>query len=515
MTLEMALAAKNKAEGRLADELAARQKAEEQLAKEISAREILKTRLAAVDLERQEAERQLSEEVKKRTTAEELLTQEKAIRKGSVEKLPKQTAQTPTGKHTGLVGIGIASVEGRMVINLLTLASPAEAKGIRLGSKLLGVGTSRTSIIETAGKTEEQVLNLLRGNAGETVWLRYQSGNATDPVEVEITRRERFDEAKSLSLSWRQTGYELVLPREIVEQFPGCPRRYAYLDNQSKLLAFPDQHVGERIAVVTELLFPSVDSKQLELRMFNEIDSPVGLVKRLETPKFFKRVVNNNPAKNKCVIMHLRLRTYHDSPKLYGEVEEIMFLNDEAPDRYQPLILDLIQDGSKLPGERQEIAKKLPAGDKDKVDKLPHVPGYDFNAAADETLTVKATKQAPGGTYYEAEFTNKKGDSRRYLIETFETGKPFSIEFFRNGQPVESKAWWSNGKQSLSASFRNFSPSGTWEFWNNRGEVIGKIEFGANRPNVLTWDKEQMTMFAKTNNFYADVVTAAVGALRN
>jgi hypothetical protein len=145
---------------------------------------------------------------------------------------------------------------------------------------------------------------------------------------------------------------------------------------------------------------------------------------------------------------------------------------------------------------------------------LPDVPGYDFKATPDETLSVKTTKQTTGGTYYQAEFTNKKGGSRMYLIETFPNGKPFSIEVFRNNQPSEGKAWWSNGKQSLSTSFHNFSPSGTWEFWNQKGETIGKIEFGAAKPKVLVWDKEQMATLAKTNNFYADFVSVVVEELR-
>jgi WD40 repeat protein/tetratricopeptide (TPR) repeat protein len=151
---------------------------------------------------------------------------------------------------------------------------------------------------------------------------------------------------------------------------------------------------------------------------------------------------------------------------------------------------------------------------KNAEDRLPDVPGYDFKVGQEETLSVKATKQSTGGTYYIAEFTQKKGESRRYLIETFPTGKPFSIEVFRNNQPAEGKAWWSNGQQSLSTSFRNFSPSGTWEFWNNKGEIIGKVEFGAGKPKLLTWDKEQMATLAKTNNFYNDIVSALVEELR-
>jgi hypothetical protein len=156
-------------------------------------------------------------------------------------------------------------------------------------------------------------------------------------------------------------------------------------------------------------------------------------------------------------------------------------------------------------------AKQPPSAAKSK---LPDVPGYDFKAAADETLTVKSWKENTPGTYYEVEFTNKKGGSRRYVIEMFQNGKPFSIEVFWNNQPVESKAWWSNGERSLSTSWRDFAPSGTWEFWNNKGELIGKVEFGAGRPKLLTWDKEQMTILAMTNNFYADTVTVVLEVIR-
>src|SRR5262245_11947833 len=124
-----------------------------------------------------------------------------------------------------------------MVIKSLILGSPAQAEGLRLGARLIGVGRTQATLIDIASKKQEQDGNLLRGNAGETVWLRYQRGNAADPAEVEITRRERFDETKELSITWRKTDYSTVLPREFVEQFPGSSRKYAYFNNQSKLLA--------------------------------------------------------------------------------------------------------------------------------------------------------------------------------------------------------------------------------------------------------------------------------------
>src|SRR5262249_30686508 len=121
-------------------------------------------------------------------------------------------------------------------------------------------------------------------------------------------------------------------------------------------------------------------------------------------------------------------------------------------------------------------------------------------------IGIKSQKQANGGMYYEAEFTKKNGETRKYFIEVFPTGKPFSIEAFRNNQPAESKAWWSNGKQSLTATFYYFSPSGTWEFWNSHGETIGKVEFGIIGPRLILWDKEQMLAMARIDNFYADII---------
>jgi len=152
---------------------------------------------------------------------------------------------------------------------------------------------------------------------------------------------------------------------------------------------------------------------------------------------------------------------------------------------------------------------------KDTKDRLPDVSGYDFSPGPDETVMVKAEKKGTGHKYYQAVFTGKSGDSRKYLIETFPTGKPFSIEVFQNSVPLESKAWWSNGKRSLSASFRSFMPSGTWEFWNSDGQTIGKIDFGIGRPRLLVWEKGQMATFARINNFYFDIVSAAAEALRD
>jgi hypothetical protein len=271
----------------------------------------------------------------------------------------------PVGKHTGLVGIGVTSVEGRMVIRSLTLGSPAQTKGIRLGDRLLGVGRTQASMIDVAGKTDEQVVNLFVGQAGDTVWLRCQRGNAADPFDVEVTRRERFDESKSQRVTWRKTGNSIDLPREFVEQFPGSPRKYAYCDNESKLLALPDQHAGERVAVVTQLLSPDVDSTVLKLPMFSAGDSPVGLVNRSKTPMFFEKLVINDPTRNNFVIMHLLLRQYRNSPALYGDVEEIMFLDDQARDCYQPLIRDQLEIGWKLPEGKSvsETVTKAPVTD--------------------------------------------------------------------------------------------------------------------------------------------------------
>src|SRR5262249_61900875 len=108
---------------------------------------------------------------------------------------------------------------------------------------------------------------------------------------------------------------------------------------------------------------PKVDSKQLELVMFDNTDSPVGLVNCSDTPKFFEKLVDNDPTKNGVVIMHLRLRPYRNSPKLYGEVEEIVFLEEHAPNCYQPLILDQIEVGWKLPEGKPSPTDRPEIGD--------------------------------------------------------------------------------------------------------------------------------------------------------
>ena len=280
------------------------------------------------------------------------------------------------GKHTGQIGIEVARKQGQIVIKSLILGSPAQAKGIQLGDRLLGIGRTRGAIIDTTGKTEEQVMNLLRGEAGQRVWLRYHPLYAADPAEVEIARRERYTETKALTINWRETGYSTILPREFIEQFPGSPRKYVYFDNMSRLLAFRDEIGDERIAVVTELLFPVVGGEKLDFRMFKNIDSPVATVERQSFPKFFERVVNNDPTKNKWVIMHVHLL------RRVNFVEEIMFLDIQAPDCCRTLILDQIDIGQSQSLIDSTDLNPAPKGN-EKVDHAAAVKDFDESIQLD------------------------------------------------------------------------------------------------------------------------------------
>jgi hypothetical protein len=261
---------------------------------------------------------------------------------------PRVTGEPKSGKvqlpvavnQTGLIGIEIKKTRGEMLISALTLASPAQLSGLRLGDRLVRVGRTKDLMVEVAEKTEQEVLDLLFGPAGASVWLTYRRGNATEPVDVEIIRRTKFDQNKMVSITWDKTGYFTDLPHEVIERFEGSPRSYQYFQNQSKLLAFPEEYSGKRIAVVTDLLFPEVNTQQIQLRLFEQMDSPLALLDRTKTPKFFEAVVSNDPMKNRFVIMHMRLRPYSNSPKLYGELEEIVFLDEKAPDAYKPLIVN-------------------------------------------------------------------------------------------------------------------------------------------------------------------------------
>jgi tetratricopeptide (TPR) repeat protein len=58
--------------------------------------------------------------------------------------------------------------------------------------------------------------------------------------------------------------------------------------------------------------------------------------------------------------------------------------------------------------ERPSDKPMAPRPDENKnvEDKLPDVTGYEFKTAPEETMTIKAKKQATGGTYYEIEFSS-------------------------------------------------------------------------------------------------------------
>jgi antitoxin component YwqK of YwqJK toxin-antitoxin module len=144
-------------------------------------------------------------------------------------------------------------------------------------------------------------------------------------------------------------------------------------------------------------------------------------------------------------------------------------------------------------------------------ERLPSVIGYDFKESPEEIRTVKVEKQETGLLSYQLEFKKRTGNgSRRYLIEASPSGQPLIIEVFKNNEPSEAKAWWSNGKQSVTAEFRNFKKSGIWQFWNRDGETIGKVNFTGGNPRLIAWDKNQMAALAKVNNFYSDIVTSVV-----
>jgi sulfatase modifying factor 1 len=245
----------------------------------------------------------------------------------------------PQNVPRGLVGFDIEDVKGEKIIKWLTVGAPAERNGVRLGDQLIAVGPDKNAMANVSEMTIAKVTEAMGGPQGDILWIAYKSRRSGKTVEQSLVRGKRFNDATLSNITWADSGYGLLIPREIIEQFPNSQRRYEFLNNQSELVAFPEKFSGKRVAVVTDLLDPEVKSDQITLRMFRDWNGPTAWIDpRYTTPGFFAAVVKNNPIKNTFVVMHVSLDVSPDPRSQVGCVEELMFLDSEAPDAYKPLM---------------------------------------------------------------------------------------------------------------------------------------------------------------------------------
>ncbi len=260
---------------------------------------------------------------------------------------PATAAKT---QRTGFVGFGLKDDGGKLVVSKLTVGLPAEKAGIRLGDRLVRVGRSRESMLSVDGKTAEEAVDLIAGDSGETVWLSVVPSKGHEPVDRAVVLAPRGpDDAPVRRITWKTTGFMTFVPLTLVEQFPGSPRTYEFTDNRSQMIAFPEKFDGKRVAVLTPLLFPVVERSRAVLRLFDQMDSPVGVVNRDEAPTFFAAVVNNDPRQQIC-LMHVKLHLPAGGSKIQGTIEEMMFLDEKNPDVYKPLIDETIPSTDARPG---------------------------------------------------------------------------------------------------------------------------------------------------------------------
>ena len=211
------------------------------------------------------------------------------------------------------------------------------SQGMQLGVQVLAVGRSRDSLREVSGMPDDAIASLLRGPAGQSVWLRYLPMPSLEAVTIEVVRLKREPADKAMTLTWPHSGFVTEIPIRVIEQFPGSKVRYEFIGNKTKLLTLPNSDSGKRIAVLTNLLMPEVDNGRFVLRLTDDFNnSPVAYVERSRTPELFDFVARNDPLTNGWVIMHVRLRADPDSSRVSGDLEEIMFLDKNAPDVYKP-----------------------------------------------------------------------------------------------------------------------------------------------------------------------------------
>jgi len=240
----------------------------------------------------------------------------------------------------GFVGLNVERIGGKIIVDSITVGSPAVGEGIKPGAQLLKVGVDKQRSESVSDKEMDAIYGLIDGPVGQPLYLSLIPKGSEVPVDVELVRREKFD-GEFQSVTWKKTGFVSFIPMEIIEQFPGSERRYEFLNNLSRIKAFRSEYKGKRVAVFTKFLFPKADENRVTIRLFSEMDSPVGFVTRKKNPKFFEQVVNNDPVSRSIGILHVRIDPYNDSPEIFGEIEEIMFLDLDASDSMKPLLFDL------------------------------------------------------------------------------------------------------------------------------------------------------------------------------
>ncbi|WP_435169851.1 S41 family peptidase [Paenibacillus glycanilyticus] len=86
------------------------------------------------------------------------------------------------GEFSG-VGITLQEADGKFIVASVTEGAPAERGGVHAGDEIVGVNGTTIK-----GKEYDDVITVLRGDAGTKVKLSLQRGDVAKPIEVELTR---------------------------------------------------------------------------------------------------------------------------------------------------------------------------------------------------------------------------------------------------------------------------------------------------------------------------------------
>src|SRR5918911_5490412 len=98
---------------------------------------------------------------------------------------PKQLAgfTRQTGGRYGGLGMLIEQLEGSVGVSRVFPHTPAEAAGIREGDRIVGIDTA-----STRGWKTSQVSEVLLGEPGTKVTVRFARPGVAEPIEVRFTR---------------------------------------------------------------------------------------------------------------------------------------------------------------------------------------------------------------------------------------------------------------------------------------------------------------------------------------
>ncbi len=89
-----------------------------------------------------------------------------------------------TGEYGG-IGTEVYDIDNKIIVKEPTEGFAAFKAGLRAGDQIVGVNETNVE-----GKASDEILNLLRGQAGTPVKLKVLKVGATKPVEVNLTREE-------------------------------------------------------------------------------------------------------------------------------------------------------------------------------------------------------------------------------------------------------------------------------------------------------------------------------------